>query len=128
MSYVRRFAHFWWEFIVGDNLPLALGAGATIALTALLVDKGVNAWWLLPTGILALLAISVARAADPDNPLDTFLRRRRAEEMQHAAGDAVHTKDERAMLSFAPESLAADTRMARLAGEASMRDVERLGD
>lgn len=107
MSYLRRFARFWWEFIVGDNLALALGAGATIGVTALLVDKGVNAWWLLPTGILALLAISVIRAADPSNPLDTLLRRRKSDAM---------------------ESQPADTRMARLAGEASVRDVEQLGD
>ena len=64
MSYVRRFTRFWWEFLVGDNLPLALGAGATIALTALLVDKGVNAWWLLPIAILGVLTATVLRATD----------------------------------------------------------------
>ena len=38
MSYVRRFGRFWWTFVVGDNLPLALGAGVTIGgrLTAYL--------------------------------------------------------------------------------------------
>ena len=64
MSYVRRFARFWWEFLVGDNLPLALGAGATIALTALLVDEGVNAWWLLPIAILGVLTATVLRTTD----------------------------------------------------------------
>jgi hypothetical protein len=64
VSYVKRFARFWWEFLVGDNLPLALGAGATIALTALLVDKGVNAWWLLPIAILGVLTATVLRATD----------------------------------------------------------------
>jgi hypothetical protein len=64
VSYVRRFARFWWEFLVGDNLPLALGAGATIALTALLVDEGVNAWWLLPIAILGILTATVLRATD----------------------------------------------------------------
>ena len=63
MSYLRRFGRFWWEFLVGDNLPLALGAGAAIAVTALLVDEGVNAWWLLPVAILALLSASVIAAA-----------------------------------------------------------------
>ena len=66
MSYLRRFGRFWWNFIVGDNLPLALGAGLTIAVTALLVHEGVNAWWLLPVGILALLGASVARVADKE--------------------------------------------------------------
>jgi hypothetical protein len=64
VSYVKRFGRFWWEFIVGDNLPLALGAGAAIGLTALLVDKGVNAWWLLPIAILAALTAAVLRTTD----------------------------------------------------------------
>jgi len=63
VSYLRRFGRFWWTFVVGDNLPLALGAGAAIAVTALLVHQGVNAWWLLPVAILALLCASVLVAA-----------------------------------------------------------------
>jgi hypothetical protein len=63
-GYVRRFARFWWEFLVGDNLPLALGAGAAIGLTAVLVDKGYNVWWVLPIGILAALAGAVMRTTD----------------------------------------------------------------
>jgi hypothetical protein len=63
VSYLRRFGRFWWNFVVGDNLPLALGAGAAIAVTALLVHEGVNAWWLLPLSILALLSASVFVAA-----------------------------------------------------------------
>jgi hypothetical protein len=63
VSYLRRFGRFWWNFVVGDNLPLALGAGAAIAVTAVLVHEGVNAWWLLPPSILALLSASVFVAA-----------------------------------------------------------------
>ena len=63
MSYLRKFGRFWWTFVVGDNLPLALGAGVTIGVTALLVHRGVNAWWLLPVAILGLLAASVVAAA-----------------------------------------------------------------
>lgn len=63
MTYVRRFGRFWWSFVVGDNLPLALGAGGAIALTALLVHEGVNAWWLLPVAILGLLCGSVLAGA-----------------------------------------------------------------
>ena len=66
MSYLRRFGLFWWTFIVGDNLPLALGAGIAIGVTAWLVHIGVNAWWFLPPTILALLAgtvLIVARSA-----------------------------------------------------------------
>jgi hypothetical protein len=39
VSYLQRFGRFWWDFVVGDNLPLALGAGAAIAVTALLVHE-----------------------------------------------------------------------------------------
>ena len=63
MSYLRRFGRFWWTFVVGDNLPLALGAGVTIGVTAFLVHHGVNAWWLLPSAMLVLLAVSVIAAA-----------------------------------------------------------------
>jgi len=63
MSYLERFARFWWSFIVGDNLPLAAGAAAAIGVTAILVDQGLNAWWLLPPTILALLGASVIRAS-----------------------------------------------------------------
>ena len=67
MSYLRRFGRFWWSFVIGDNMPLALGAGVAIAVTALLVHLGVNPWWLLPVAVLALLCSSVlvaARSAD----------------------------------------------------------------
>jgi len=63
MRYLVRFARFWWSFIVGDNLLLAAGAAATIGLTAILVDQGVDAWWLLPPAILTLLGVSVIRAS-----------------------------------------------------------------
>ena len=68
MSYLKRFGRFWWSFVVGDNVPLALGAGAAIGLTAVLVHVGVNAWWLLPLAILGLLALSVIRAGGPKKP------------------------------------------------------------
>jgi hypothetical protein len=127
VSYLRRFARFWWSFLVGDNLPLAFGAGVTIAVTALLVHEGVNAWWFLPTSILALLAMSVRRVADPNNLLDS-LRLRRDSKALRAAASSRATRDERAAAARAPETLGADTRTARFIGEASMRDVERLGD
>ena len=129
MSYLRRFGQFWWEFVVGDNLPLALGAGATIAVTALLVDQGVNAWWLLPMSILGLLAASVAhdrRSGQPGLVVPPVARRGRDE--ARSRGVCRGTADERIVHTRAPETLGADTRTARFIGEASMRDVERLAD
>jgi hypothetical protein len=36
---------------------------AALALTALIADVGVSAWWLMPLAVLALLGWSVRRAA-----------------------------------------------------------------
>ena len=37
MTYLKRFGHFWWDFIVGDDWRAALGILIAIALTAALV-------------------------------------------------------------------------------------------
>jgi hypothetical protein len=66
---LAAFGRFWWDFVVGDDLPLAVGAGATVGLTALLVSGGVNAWWLPAPAVVVLLALSVARAAHPKRTL-----------------------------------------------------------
>ncbi|HEX7581936.1 MAG TPA: hypothetical protein VF321_02515 [Gaiellaceae bacterium] len=64
MRYVLAFAHFWWDFIVGDDWRAAAGAVTAIGVTALLVKTGVDAWWLMPTAIAAVLSLSLRRAAD----------------------------------------------------------------
>ena len=62
MRYIRAFAHFWWDFIVGDDWRVAAGVGVAIGLTWALTDHGVNAWWLLPLAVALLLAASLWRA------------------------------------------------------------------
>jgi ABC-type branched-subunit amino acid transport system substrate-binding protein len=51
-----------WEFVVGDDWRTAVGVVATLALTAALAQAGVAAWWVLPVGVVALLALSIRRA------------------------------------------------------------------
>jgi hypothetical protein len=63
MSYLRSFARFWWDFIVGDDWRVAAGLAAAFALTWLLERADVNAWWLLPIAVALLLADSVRREA-----------------------------------------------------------------
>ena len=63
MRYLRSFGRFWWSFIVGDDWRAASGAAVALALTAILTQEGVNAWWLLPVGIAVVLALSLRRAA-----------------------------------------------------------------
>jgi hypothetical protein len=62
VSYVVSFARFWWDFVVGDDWTVAAGVAIALGLTSLLTHDGVNAWWLLPLAVAALLAISLWRA------------------------------------------------------------------
>jgi hypothetical protein len=63
MRWVVAFVRFWYDFIVGDDWLIAVGVVAAIALTALVADQGVEAWWLMPLAVIALLAGSVWRAS-----------------------------------------------------------------
>ncbi len=63
MRHVRAFALFWWDFIVGDDYRIALAVVVLLTATALLSRAGFAAWWLLPAGVLLMLAISVFTVA-----------------------------------------------------------------
>jgi hypothetical protein len=52
-----------WDFVVGDDWRVALGVVTAIAVTALVATTAVAAWWVLPVGVVALLADSLRRAA-----------------------------------------------------------------
>lgn len=62
MRWIRSFALFWYDFVVGDDWRVAVGVVAALALTAVLVHFGVNAWWLLPLAVVVLLGLSLRRA------------------------------------------------------------------
>ena len=62
MKYLRSFARFWWDFVVGDDWRVAAGLAFALALTWLLADEDVNAWWLLPLAVVLVLADSLRRA------------------------------------------------------------------
>ena len=61
MKYIRSFALFCGNFIVGDDWRVAAGLAVALGLTYLLTHEGVNAWWLLPVAIVLLLAGSLWR-------------------------------------------------------------------
>jgi hypothetical protein len=63
MKPLRAFGLFWWDFIVGDDWRAALGIGIAIAATASLVAAGVDAWWLMPVAVAAVLWLSLRRAS-----------------------------------------------------------------
>jgi hypothetical protein len=60
---MRRFARFWWDFVIGDDWRVAVGVALAIAAVALLHHRHVAAWWLLPPAVLLLLYVSLRRAA-----------------------------------------------------------------
>ena len=62
MKLLRAFAGFWYDFVIGDDWRVAVGLGLALSLTALLVDQGVAAWWLMPFAVALLLAGSIRRA------------------------------------------------------------------
>jgi hypothetical protein len=57
------FFRFLWDFVVGDDWRAALGIGIAIGAAALVVWAGLNAWWLIPLAVAAVLAESLRRAA-----------------------------------------------------------------
>jgi hypothetical protein len=65
MSYLRSFSLFWWNFVVGDDWFVAAGIALALAGLALLVDRGVDAWWLLPPAVAVVVAGSLRRATQP---------------------------------------------------------------
>jgi hypothetical protein len=61
-SRVRGFLAFCYEFVVGDDWLIAVGVIAGLAVTYLLSQAAVPAWWLLPVLLLILLPVSLWRA------------------------------------------------------------------
>ena len=62
MKFISNFAHFWYDFIVGDDWTIAVAVVIALLLTGALVQAQIAAWWLLPVVVLAFLGFSVLRA------------------------------------------------------------------
>ena len=60
---MKRFARFWWNFVVGDDWRVAAGIALAFGLTAVLATTSAPAWWVLPLGVAAVLWLSVRSAA-----------------------------------------------------------------
>jgi hypothetical protein len=61
---MKRFARFWWDFVVGDDWRVAARIGLAFGLTALLAATPIPAWWVLPLAVAAILWGSLRRAVD----------------------------------------------------------------
>jgi hypothetical protein len=63
ISWIVGFGRFWYHFIVGDDWTLALSVVIGLAITAVLTSSGIPAWWLVPILVIAMVGISLRRAA-----------------------------------------------------------------
>jgi len=64
MSAVRAALAFVYDFLVGEDLLLFAVAAATVAVTAIVADRGDgDVWWLIPLGVAVGLSASILRAA-----------------------------------------------------------------
>jgi hypothetical protein len=61
MTFVKRFLAFWYDFIIGDDWSIAVGVAIALGLTRVLVQLGLNPWWLMPLAVTVALAISLRR-------------------------------------------------------------------
>jgi hypothetical protein len=69
VRYLRTFARFWYDFVVGDDWRLALGAGAALALTwGLARYTSANPWWVPLAAVGLLLPASLGRATRRSRP------------------------------------------------------------
>ena len=60
-SAVIGFFRFWYNFIVGDDWTVAAGVIGALAVTSLLVHRGVAAWWLMPIAVGGAVYLAPAR-------------------------------------------------------------------
>jgi hypothetical protein len=60
---VKRFARFWWDFMVGDDWRVAVGIALALGLTAALATTSAPAWLVLPLAVAAVLWMSLRRVA-----------------------------------------------------------------
>ena len=59
MSRLEAFLRFLWDFVVGDDWRIAAGVVVALALTALVSDTSISAWWVLPAAVAVVLGGSV---------------------------------------------------------------------
>jgi hypothetical protein len=62
VTWLARFARFWWDFVVGDDWLVAVLVVVAIGATAALATTSVAAWWLLPLAVPLVLWLSLRRA------------------------------------------------------------------
>ena len=60
---MRRFVAAVVDFVVGDDVWVAVGVVVAIGATAVAVHEGLDAWWLLAGAVPVVVAVSLFRTA-----------------------------------------------------------------
>jgi len=63
VGWIVGFGRFWYHFIIGDDWTVAVAVAVALVVTAALISAHVNAWWLMPVVVVAMLGISLRRAS-----------------------------------------------------------------
>jgi phosphate/sulfate permease len=58
-TWVRSFAEFWYDFVVGDDWRIAVGVVAGLLITYGVSQTSAPAWWILPVGVAVFLGASL---------------------------------------------------------------------
>jgi hypothetical protein len=59
---LKAFGAFWYDFLIGDDWRVALGAVLALAVTAAVSRTNVSSWWIMPAAVAVLLPMTVWRA------------------------------------------------------------------
>jgi hypothetical protein len=62
IGWIAAFGRFWYHFIIGDDWTIAAVVTGALVVTAFLHAGQVDAWWLMPPVVIAILGVSVYRA------------------------------------------------------------------
>ncbi len=68
MNMIKGFLGFWYDFIIGDDWLIAAGVVAGLWLTGVLVEREINAWWLMPVAVAIVLGVSLWREVSKFRP------------------------------------------------------------
>lgn len=60
---LRRFAAFWFDFVVGDDWRCAVAVVIALTITALASAVGASSWWILPAAVVVVFPLTLWRAA-----------------------------------------------------------------
>ena len=63
MGRLSTFFRFWYDFIVGDDWRVAVGVTLAFVVTAAVTRATGSGWWVLPAAVVAVLVLSLRRAA-----------------------------------------------------------------